>query len=115
MTYSNLLCAESSAGKRYTMDKTSYVSVCGTDCSTCYCFGNMCTGCNECGGKVFHAPEGCAIYNCTVNSKGFKNCGECEAAPCEIWMKTRDPRYSDEEFAQNVKMRMDMLKSMGKS
>lgn len=47
-----------------------------------------------------------------MNSKGYKNCGECEAAPCEIWMKTRDPKFSDEEFAENVKTRMDMLKSL---
>ena len=33
------------------------LSVCGTDCSTCYCYGEMCTGCNECGGKVFHVPD----------------------------------------------------------
>lgn len=96
----------------YRKSKVSNVSVCGTDCSTCYCFGHMCTGCNDCAGKVFHSPEGCAIYNCTVNSKGFKNCGECEKAPCEIWMKTRDPKYSDEEFAENVKMRIETLKRL---
>lgn len=47
------------------------ISVCGTDCSVCYCFGKMCNGCNSCEGKVFHAPEGkvCPIYDCvkTVN------------------------------------------------
>ena len=39
------------------------------------------------------------------------DCGECDAAPCEIWMKTRDPKYSDEEFAENVRMRIETLKS----
>ncbi len=88
------------------------LSVCGTDCSTCYCFGEMCKGCEECSGKVFHVPEGkaCAIYECTVNNKGMKNCGECSEAPCDIWMKTRDPKYSDEEFDENVKGRIQALK-----
>ena len=33
-------------------------------------------------------------------------------APCDVWMKTRDPKYSDEEFAENVRVRMDALKKM---
>ena len=90
------------------------LSVCGTDCSVCYCFGKMCTGCNECSGKVFHAPEGeaCAIYNCTVNERGLKNCGECGEAPCDIWQKTRDPKYSDEEFAENVRVLIQALRGI---
>ena len=97
--------------------KNGNLSVCGTDCSVCYCYGNMCTGCNECEGKVFHAPEGqtCAIYDCTVHNKGYHNCGECTAAPCDIWMKTRDPKYSDEEFDANVKARIkNLLPERGK-
>lgn len=93
-------------------NKKTDISVCGTDCSACYCYGKMCNGCNACAGKVFHAPEGkaCAIYECTVNRMGYKNCGACSKAPCEIWMKTRDPKYSDEEFNENVRMRMAALK-----
>lgn len=92
--------------------KTANLSVCGTDCSACYCYGKMCSGCNDLSGKVFHVPEGqaCAIYDCTVNQKQLKNCGECSEAPCDIWMKTRDPKYSDEEFAESVKMRIQALK-----
>lgn len=89
----------------------SGLSVCGTDCKACDCYGNMCMGCNACEGKVFHAPEGgaCPIYDCTVNRKGLKHCGECSDAPCEIWMHTRDPKYSDEEFAESVRARMQAL------
>ena len=54
----------------------SDISCCGTECSTCYCYGNMCNGCNKCEGKVFHAPKdkGCAIYECAINQKHLKNC-----------------------------------------
>lgn len=101
----------------YKESKASDISVCGTDCTACYCYGNMCTGCNACSGKVFHAPEGstCAIYECVKSSKNFRHCGECSKAPCDIWMNTRDPKYSDEEFNENVRMRMDTLKQIRKS
>ncbi len=110
--YKHQFCKMKESRKMNISDNTPDISVCGTDCSVCYCFGKMCTGCNACSGKVFHAPEGsaCPIYECTVNRKGFKNCGECAEAPCGIWMKTRDPKFSDEEFAENVKTRMDILK-----
>lgn len=98
--------------EKYQESKASDFSVCGTDCSACSCYGTMCTGCDACRGKVFHAPEGkaCPIYECVVDTSGLKNCGECDKAPCQIWMDTRDPRYSDEEFADNVSMRIRALK-----
>lgn len=91
----------------------SDLSVCGTDCSACHCYKEMCPGCNACNGKVFHAPEGktCAIYACVTDDKKLKDCGKCSALPCDIWMATRDPRFSDEKFAENVKMRIQALKN----
>lgn len=89
----------------------SNISVCGANCGECYCYGKMCSGCNECEGKVFHAAEGqaCPIYECTVNLNKLKNCGECSKVPCEIWLKTRDPKFSDEEFEANIKARINAL------
>ena len=87
------------------------VSVCGSLRESCYCYGKMCDGCNKCCGKVFHVSEGnaCPIYDCAVNQKGLKNCGECAKAPCEIWRNTRDPKYSDEEFEANINERLKQL------
>lgn len=98
--------------EKYRGSKKPDFSVCGTDCETCSCYGTMCRGCNACQGKVFHAPEGkaCPIFECVTDNKGFKDCGECAMAPCEIWMNTRDPRYTDEEFADNVNARIQALK-----
>ncbi len=89
-----------------------HISVCGADCSACACFGNMCNGCEECEGKVFHAPEGqaCPIFACVRAKKGLPDCGKCGEVPCQIWMNTRDPKYSDEEFEKNVAERIDTLK-----
>ena len=92
--------------------RSSKISVCGTDCSTCYCYGKMCDGCNACEGKVFHSAEGCAIYKCVIHEKNLKNCGKCQELPCAIWKATRDPKYSDEEFEKNIAERMQMIKNM---
>lgn len=99
--------------EEYLVSQNSVFSVCGTDCSACPCYGDMCPGCSACSGKVFHAPEGkaCAIYDCTICQKNLKNCGECSHIPCDIWMNTRDPRYSDEEFAESVRMRVEALRN----
>lgn len=89
------------------------LSVCGTDCSTCYCYGEMCKGCNECEGKPFHIPEGgekCSIYKCVIHDKKLRDCGKCKELPCSIWKATRDPKFSDEEFEKNISGRMKALR-----
>ena len=75
------------------------MSICGSDCSECYCYGEMCQGCNACQGKVFYCGgEECAIYHCCVTEHEFADCHECGKLPCRIWQENRDPKYSDEEF-----------------
>lgn len=90
----------------------SSISVCGTDCSACYCYGSMCSGCNTCEGNVFHCSGVCSIYQCVVHEKNMKDCGECCKAPCDIWRATRDPKFSDEEFEQNIAGRIQTLKGL---
>ena len=88
------------------------ISICGTDCSKCYC-KDKCKGCNACKGIVFHTcGQECAIYHCCVTEHGYKNCLECSKIPCEIWKKTRDPKFTDEEFESNIKGRIELLKSI---
>jgi hypothetical protein len=56
-------------------------------------------------------PEGqtCAIYECTVNTHKYGNCGKCDKVPCDIWRKTRDPKFTDEEFENNIRERISNL------
>lgn len=80
-----------------------------TNSAACYCYGSkLCAGCNACRGIVFHCEDGkeCAIYNCCVTVHGYKSCGECGEVPCGIWQKTRDPKFTDEEFETNVSERL---------
>lgn len=91
------------------------LSVCGTDCSACPLHGNLCTGCNEACGRVFHAPEGkpCPIYGCCAGKHRFATCASCDRMPCDVWQSTRDPSMTDEQFAQSVRDRVSALKSAG--
>lgn len=88
------------------------LSCCGTECEKCSLLGELCKGCNEMGGKVFHAPEGkpCPIYQCSVNKHKYATCAVCENLPCEIWMNTKDPSLSQEEFDLTVDERVKNLK-----
>lgn len=88
------------------------ISCCGSDCSTCYCYGEMCKGCNAVCGKVFHAPDGkeCPIYYCCRIQNGFRSCGECDKLPCDLILGTRDPSMSEEEFMKNVDERVKRLR-----
>ena len=88
--------------------------VCGTDSSACPLHGNLCTGCNEACGKVFHAPEGkpCPIYGCCVNKHHYATCASCSRVPCAVWQATRDPSMTDEQFEQSVNDRVSALRKI---
>lgn len=89
------------------------MSKCGVICSTdCRAFQVECEGCNELEGKiswaVFYGREDCPIYAC-VSAKGIYHCGLCGQAPCDIWVQTRNPDASDEEFAADIASRLSNL------
>lgn len=88
------------------------ISCCGSDCGECGYYGNLCTGCNEAAGRVFHAPEGkeCPIYHCSRIRHGFSGCGDCKDLPCGVILETRDPNLSEEEFMKTVEDRVKRLK-----
>lgn len=93
------------------------LSCCGTDCLACGCYGNLCKGCNELNGKVFHAPQGeaCPIYRCAVQKRKLATCGDCDALPCPIWNATRDPSLSPDEFEESIRQRVQNLRETGVS
>ncbi len=87
------------------------LSCCGTDCNSCVFYKTDCEGCNECQGKVFHAPakKPCPIYACSVNKHRYVSCAECSELPCSIWKNTKDPQLSDTEFENSIKERVQNL------
>lgn len=87
------------------------MSICGTMCRECDCYGELCKGCNACRGKVFYCGgKECPIYRCCVSEQGLGSCVECRKLPCEIWQANRDPKYSDEEFQDSIAQRVRNLK-----
>lgn len=40
----------------------------------------------------------------------MQNCGECGQIPCKIGFDIGDPKFSDEEFKENIAMRLQTLK-----
>ncbi len=88
------------------------LTCCGTECEKCGAYGSLCQGCNEVGGKVFHAPEGkaCPIYQCSVSKNKYATCAACDNLPCQIWQDTRDPSLSQEQFDATVHDRVTNLK-----
>lgn len=100
--------------KEETLMNHDNISPCGSDCSACDCYKTLCSGCNSCEGKVFHSPNGCAIYHCAVQERNQEDCANCKELPCAIWKATRDPRYSDEEFERNISKRMQTLSQFKK-
>jgi len=89
------------------------MSKCGVICATdCKAFHTECEGCNELDGKVSWAPfydlERCPIFECVLG-KDIPNCALCGQAPCDIWIMTRNPDASDEEFVADRKKRLRNL------
>lgn len=89
------------------------LSVCGMDCSACYC-KDLCEGCNAACGKVFHMAAGkaCPIYACCAGKHRYATCAECPEVPCDLWRSERDPSYSDEQFEASINERVANLRGM---
>ncbi|MCK5050440.1 MAG: DUF3795 domain-containing protein [Candidatus Cloacimonetes bacterium] len=87
-----------------------YLSKCGVCCSTdCKAYKIECDGCNELEGKVawakFYGKILCPIYECAEQME-FASCKECGKAPCEIWISTRNPDFTDKEFQTDINSRL---------
>ncbi|RBQ24248.1 hypothetical protein ALNOE001_03670 [Candidatus Methanobinarius endosymbioticus] len=67
------------------MDKIE--SCCGVVCSDCEWFPEDCAGCPSIQGKVFWTKflniDICEIYQCCINEKEYKHCGECLDLSCK--------------------------------
>jgi len=91
------------------------VSTCGLICDDCLFYGKTCGGCREVKGQTFWAREAlpsrtCALYDCAVNIKGFKDCGACGALPCRMFVEQKDPNSSEEEHKAGIVNRVAVLK-----
>lgn len=45
-----------------------------------------------------------------AGEKGLRNCAQCPDLPCSLWQSTRDPSFTDEQFAANIAGRVENLR-----
>lgn len=87
---------------------------CGVNCDGCQ-FEEGCGGsCHSCQGKPFYLAEigvkVCPLYDCPVNQKGYKTCGECSELPCQMFYDWKDPSMTEEAHIQSIHERVKILK-----
>ncbi|MFN8239463.1 MAG: DUF3795 domain-containing protein [Bacteroidales bacterium] len=92
------------------------LSVCGLKCDECEFFGKTCDGCVKVKGSTFWAKEMmpnkvCPLFDCAVNKKGFRNCGDCSELPCELFRNMKDPNSTDEEHQRMLGVRTALLRN----
>jgi len=74
-----------------------------------------CAGCFNLEGKPFwtaeHTENGvCPIFDCAVNQRNFRHCGECSELPCPTFIELRDPSMPEDEYQEGLKKRITCLK-----
>ena len=91
------------------------ISTCGLICDECEFFHKTCNGCKVVKGQTFWALEmmpskTCSLYDCTINQKKYKDCGDCKELPCDLFIKMKDPNSTEEEHQKSLKERVAILK-----
>ncbi len=66
-------------------------------------------------GSTFWAKEMmpgkvCPLYDCSVNKKGYKNCGGCEELLCKMFREMKDPKSTEEEHQKSILTRVAALR-----
>jgi hypothetical protein len=92
------------------------LSVCGLKCNECEFFNKRCNGCVAVKGSTFWAIEMmpskvCPLFDCSVNQKGFKDCGDCAELPCKVFRDMKDPETSDDEHQRMLLERVKLLRN----
>lgn len=92
------------------------LSACGLICDDCEFYKQTCDGCHNVKGSTFWAKEMmpakvCPMYDCSVNKKGFRDCGDCGELPCQLFLNMKDPAITDEEHQKSIGIRVGRLKN----
>jgi hypothetical protein len=92
------------------------LSACGLICDECEFFNKTCTGCINVKGSTFWAKEMmpskiCPLYDCSVNKKGYKDCGGCSELPCKMFREMKDPNSTEEQHQKSLLKRVELLRN----
>jgi hypothetical protein len=92
------------------------ISACGLICDECEFFQKECQGCHAVKGQTFWAQEmmpdkTCPLFNCSVNVRAYKDCGDCAELPCKMFREMKDPNSSEEQHQESLIKRVAILKA----
>ncbi len=92
------------------------LSTCGLVCDECEFYNKTCTGCRNVKGSTFWAKEMmptkvCPLYDCSVNTRKYKDCGECDELPCKMFREMKDPNSTEEEHQKSLLTRVSRLRA----
>lgn len=92
------------------------ISCCGVVCTDCAYYPEDCKGCPEIEGNAFWLEYTggsiCEIYQCCINDKKRKHCGDCPSLPCRFYTDANDPTKSEEENRQILESQLQQLKGL---
>ena len=92
------------------------LSACGLICDECEFYNKTCTGCKNVKGSTFWAKEMmpskvCPLYDCSVNTRNYKDCGDCAELPCKMFREMKDPNSTEEEHQKSLLTRVSLLRA----
>lgn len=92
------------------------LSTCGLVCDECEFYNKTCTGCRNVKGSTFWAKEMmpskvCPLYDCSVNTRKYKDCGDCAELPCKMFREMKDPNSTEEEHQKSLLTRVSRLRA----
>ncbi|HUW92539.1 MAG TPA: DUF3795 domain-containing protein [Bacteroidales bacterium] len=92
------------------------LSACGLICDECEFYNKTCMGCMNVKGSTFWAKEMmpgkvCPLYDCSVNTRKYKDCGDCSELPCKMFREMKDPNSTEEEHQRSLLTRVSLLRA----
>ena len=96
-------------------ESQTYLSPCGINCEVCGYKDECGETCHNIKGKPCYIKDFginvCPMYDCAVNKKGYKTCGECPELPCKTYYDWKDLSMTDEEYIKSINDRVSTLKA----
>jgi len=92
------------------------LSTCGLICDECEFYNKTCTGCRNVKGSTFWAKEMmpgkvCPLYDCSVNTRKYNDCGDCAELPCKMFREMKDPNSTEEQHQKSLLTRVSLLRA----
>ena len=62
-------------------------------------------------GEGDDAHKGLSLYDCSVNTRNYKDCGDCAELPCKMFREMKDPNSTEEQHQKSLLTRVSLLRA----